>query len=449
MEVLDSLWNLLTTENEMLTKIITAPTVIIEAWLLFIISTSFFRLNYSPNSKILYIILMSINSLITEFIIPSPYNIFTNYIFMIIIIKQAFNLNFAKCILVFIATIAMFGLIGSLILKPFLLIFNITYEKVEQTILYRSLYLAIHYCLTYLVSLIPKKKTYKIIFEHNFSHFSNKKIILINVLLGIFTLCVQQTIIAFYTDVLPIQISILSFISLLIYFFISFYSLTKTMKLQETTLELQNAEHYNKTLSILYDNVKAFKHDFDNMVFTIGGFVNNNDIDGLKLYYESLERECQVINNISLLNPNLINNSGIYNLLATKYKKAKASNVYIQLDFFFDFSKLHMPIYDFSRMLGIFLDNAIEASSLSNERSVKLMFRDSTKSNTQIIQIENSYLNKTVDTKKIFDKGITEKENHLGMGLWEVKQILKRNNNINLITEKNDEYFKQLLEIYY
>ena len=77
------------------------------------------------------------------------------------------------------------------------------------------------------------------------------------------------------------------------------------------------------------------------------------------------------------------------------------------------------------------------------------MFRDSTKSNTQIIQIENSYLNKTGDTKKIFDKGITEKENHLGMGLWEVKQILKRNNNINLITEKNDEYFKQLLEIYY
>lgn len=54
-----------------------------------------------------------------------------------------------------------------------------------------------------------------------------------------------------------------------------------------------------------------------------------------------------------------------------------------------------------------------------------------------------------LNTKEIFKKGITEKENHLGIGLWEVKQILKRNNNVNLITENNDLYFKQCLEIYY
>ena len=67
----------------------------------------------------------------------------------------------------------------------------------------------------------------------------------------------------------------------------------------------------------------------------------------------------------------------------------------------------------------------------------------------QIIQIENSYSNKNIDTKNIFEKCITEKENHQGMGLWKVKQIVRRNNNINLITETNDLYFKQCLEIYY
>lgn len=108
-----------------------------------------------------------------------------------------------------------------------------------------------------------------------------------------------------------------------------------------------------------------------------------------------------------------------------------------------------MPIYDFSRILGIFLDNAIEAAASSNEKIIKVIFRDSQKSNVQIIQIENSYTNKNVDTNKIFKKGVTEKEQHLGMGLWEVMQILKRNNNVNLITEKNDLYFKQCLEIYY
>ena len=221
------------------------------------------------------------------------------------------------------------------------------------------------------------------------------------------------------------------------------------MKLQIATKSLENAENYNKTLSILYDNVRAFKHDFDNMIFIIGGFINTDDMDGLKKYYSSLEKDCQNVNNISLLNPKLINNPGIYNLLTTKYQSAQNENIEIQLDFFFDLNKLHMPIYDFSRMLGIFLDNSIEAATLSNDKIIKITFRDSTTSNTQIIQIENSYTNKTVDTQDIFKKGITEKPNHLGMGLWEVKQILKRNNNVNLITEKNDIYFKQRLEIYY
>ena len=105
-----------------------------------------------------------------------------------------------------------------------------------------------------------------------------------------------------------------------------------------------------------------------------------------------------------------------------------------------------MPVYDFSRMFGIFLDNAIEASALSKEKIVKILFRDSSNSNVQIIQIENSYQNKNVNTKNIFEKGVTEKENHLGMGLWEVNKILKRNNNVNLLTEKNDNYFKQCLD---
>ena len=108
-----------------------------------------------------------------------------------------------------------------------------------------------------------------------------------------------------------------------------------------------------------------------------------------------------------------------------------------------------MPIYDFSRMLGILLDNSLEASKDSDEKQVKILFRDSQRNNTQIITIENSYSNKDVDTSSIFEKGKTSKENHSGMGLWEVKQILKRNNNVNLITTKDKINFKQSIEIYY
>jgi len=36
----------------------------------------------------------------------------------------------------------------------------------------------------------------------------------------------------------------------------------------------------------------------------------------------------------------------------------------------------------------------------------------------------------------------------LGLGLWEIRKILKKHNNLNLFTSKDDKFFKQQLEIY-
>ena len=446
--MLSSIWNLLVTEDEILTKIITSFPIFIEAWLVLKLFTSILRIKYTKKQSAIYVILFPVFSLISKFFIPSPFNTLVNYIVMFILIKLVFKLNVIQSLLSVIIPTVIFALLRILVLKPILLIFNISVNQAQSTPIYEMLYLSILY--TFVLILIKIINALKLKFDSS-QEFTlhNKHIVIGNLVFGFFTLSIELAITAFYTDKLPFIITFLDFISLLAYFFISFYSLVKTMKLQITTRDLENAENYNTTLSILYDNVKAFKHDFDNIIFTIGGFIDSNDMEGLKIYYNSLEKECQNINNISLLNPTLINNPGIYNLLTVKYQKAKVENVDIQLEFFFDLKQLRMPVYDFSRMFGIFLDNAIEASALSKEKIVKILFRDSSNSNVQIIQIENSYQNKNVNTKNIFEKGVTEKENHLGMGLWEVNKILKRNNNVNLLTEKNDNYFKQCLEIYY
>lgn len=119
---------------------------------------------------------------------------------------------------------------------------------------------------------------------------------------------VQLTITVYYIDTLPLIITFLSFISLLAYFGISIYSLTRVTKLFVTTKKLESVEEYNKTLHILHDSVRGFKHDFDNIVTTIGGYIKTNDMDGLKKYYIQLEEDCQKVNNLYLLNPEIINN---------------------------------------------------------------------------------------------------------------------------------------------
>lgn len=242
---------------------------------------------------------------------------------------------------------------------------------------------------------------------------------------------------------------ILNLISLILYSILSFFLIKQNLKLSNLLEKLESLQNNNDTLSNLYDNIKAFKHDFYNIVYTIGGFISNNDIINLKKYYDNLVKDCQRVNNLSILNPQIINNSGTYNLLVEKLKKAKTQNVEINFEVFLDFNKLNIPIYEFTRILGILIDNAIEAASTSNEKLVNITFRDSISKRTQLINIENTYSNKDIDTSKIFEKGITEKENHSGMGLWEVNEILKRINNAKLITCKDEKYFKQHIEIFY
>ena len=114
-----------------------------------------------------------------------------------------------------------------------------------------------------------------------------------------------------------------------------------------------------------------------------------------------------------------------------------------------DLNDLHMKIYEFGRILGILLDNAIQAAEHSTEKIINISFRKDSLNNRNIISVENSYANKNIDIDKIFEKGITEKENHSGLGLWEVRKILSKNNNVNLHTTKTDALFKQQLEIYF
>ena len=107
-----------------------------------------------------------------------------------------------------------------------------------------------------------------------------------------------------------------------------------------------------------------------------------------------------------------------------------------------------MKIYEFTRVLGILLDNAIEAAKECDEKVVYLELRKDLRSPRQLLIIKNTYKNKNIDTEKIFDKNYSTKPKNSGLGLWEVRQILKRNNNLNLFTTKNNDYFIQQLEMY-
>ena len=336
----------------------------------------------------------------------------------------------------------------NLIANPYLDLLKISYEQNTTIAIYRIPFVLLTYLIVFIFSSILKYRKITVTILENFDK-KTKTIITLNFIFGFLNIFLQGVLSVRYIDILPIEFTFFNFISLLFYFGLSFYSLAKIMNLVTTTQKLENEKEYNKTLHILHDSVRGFKHDFDNIVTTIGGYIKTNDMKGLEKYYSQLEEDCEKVNNLYILNPDIINNPGIYNLLTTKYSEAVEKGIKVNLTFLLDLNNLHMKIYEFARMLGILLDNAIESASESDEKVLNIVFRNDSKNNRNIVLIENTYKDKNVNIDEIFNKGVTGKENHTGLGLWEVKQILKKNNNINLYTNKNDTYFSQQLEIYY
>mgnify|MGYP004479863931 CR=1 FL=1 len=449
MNILNNLWLAISTPNEILVNICVSFLIIfIETPLSFMLITTTFNIQYTKKQKWLYISLVSIIGILSIFILSWPYNIVFNYATAFIILYFIMKIGFIKSSIATLFPSIIFNLLGTLLAKPYLAVLHITYDQTNTIIMYRIPFALLNYLIVFIINKVIKYKSVTIDILENFDK-KNKLIITLNFIFGLFNIMFQGIITAYYTDILPIQITFLNFISLLMYFVLSFLSLAKISNLVTTTQKLESAEEYNKTLHILHDNVRGFKHDFDNIITTIGGYIRTNDMEGLKKYYTQLEEDCQSVNNLYILNPDVVNNDGIYNLITKKYHEAVSKNIKVNISFLLDLSTLNMKIYEFARILGILLDNAIEASSECDKKIINIIFRDDTKNSRQLVIIENTYKDKNIDTEKIFEKGISGKENHTGLGLWEVRKIVKKTTNVNLFTSKDEKFFKQQLEIYY
>lgn len=447
MEVWNNIWTAISTPNEGLTSILAFPLFFIENTLIMYFFIYILDVRASRKQKLLYILSSSLEGFIILALIPPPFNSFINYIILIIIINKLFKLTILRSIFAVAIPTIIYALICTLVLNPFVKIANIEYAVGQYIPLYRLSYLIVCYIISLLLILIIKHKNIYIkVFEG--LDKKSKTIFIINLVLGILVLGVQLIITIYYTNTLPIIISFLSFVSLLAFFIVSIYSLTRVNKLYLTTKQLQNAEEYNKTLQILHDNIRGFKHDYDNTVAAIGGYIKTNDMEGLKQYYSQLEEDCVKVNRMYILNPNIINNPGIYSLLTIKYSEAEELNIKMNISVLWDLSKINMKIYEFTKIFGILVDNAIDAAKESEEKIINITFKDDEKNNMQYLKIENSYAEKDIDIDTIFEKGKTSKENHTGLGLWEIRKILKSNNNLNLHTTKDDKYFTQQFEIY-
>lgn len=449
MNTLQTIWSALTVENELLFKVISIPLTYLDVWVCMLFFTSILNVETTKKRKLIYVISYGTIANLITFIVPTSYSVFVNIFVWPLMVYFILKTTLLKSILSEVITLVITSILEFIFANIFLNFFNITSAMIMVVPAYRLIIvLSIYLILFIITKLINLLKVNVQIFDN--MRLKTKILLVVNALLIVLVLAMQFYLLRFYSASMPTYITLISIIGLIAYFVVSLYSIINVSKLESTKIDLENANTTIHSLKILHDQVRSFKHDFDNMVNSIGGYVVNEDIEGLKKYYNQLLEECHKTNNLYALSPTVINHPAIYHLLATKYYEADQKNIQINLDVFLDLNEIEarMRIYDFTRILGILLDNAIDAATECEKKIINVTFRKDLGKNMIAVIIQNTYNNKDVNTETIYQKGVSSKENHSGLGLWKVRQILLHNNNLNLFTTKNDEFFTQQFEIF-
>lgn len=269
MEIFQTIWNVLTTPNEGLTNILILPLAFVEIAVTMLFFTTILNINCSKKQKLTYFFIASIWTILSTAFISKQISVFINMIIPVILITIIFRLPILKSILAEILPTIVIALLDTLCSKICFVFFNVTQYQAITTPIFRISVALVIYLVIFCIYLFMKHFTINISILDSMSK-RNKHILLFTLVLIIVTIATQFYLIGYYNELLPFSITLLTLVSLLAYFFVSMYTLYGTTQLQITEQNLEEAQLYNKSLKILHDNVRAFKHDFSNIVQSIG-----------------------------------------------------------------------------------------------------------------------------------------------------------------------------------
>jgi two-component system sensor histidine kinase AgrC len=139
--------------------------------------------------------------------------------------------------------------------------------------------------------------------------------------------------------------------------------------------------------------------------------------------------------------------SALKALISSKIISAYSRGIETQIEIIDDIYELSMSTIDICRIIGILMDNAIEAVDLCDKKNVQIAI---VKNDDSIIFIiNNSCLEDTPPVYKVYEENFSTKGNGRGIGLKTVRHIInEKYDNVILNTKIKSCVFKQELIIH-
>ncbi len=211
---------------------------------------------------------------------------------------------------------------------------------------------------------------------------------------------------------------------------------------------MQDLQDYTRNLEAMYNSLRSFKHDYVNILLSLSGYIEDGDMDRLKDFFESKifptknlitgeDYKLNQLSNISVLE--------IKSLLSAKMIYAHESGIDITIDIPGKVESFLIDTVDLARILGNFLDNAIEATLETEQPQIGLNIIQN-KTSVSII-ISNRFRDNGLMLHKLKQKGFSTKIGHQGIGLGNAQKIISSYDNVLLETTMKCDYFTQHIEL--
>ena len=222
-------------------------------------------------------------------------------------------------------------------------------------------------------------------------------------------------------------------------------NIARTLKLE---LQLENTQRELKLQKAHSDALRGFRHDFGNILNSIYGLMEAGESEKLKSYISEItgsifsSQTTEIANNFKSI-------PALHGILLEKIYRAELRQVRLSLSITGgELDLKYCSDLDYTRMIGILLDNALESASDSQLKTVEFLVQAMQGSLTTIVI--NS-CDKGVDIDRIFERDYSTKHNPSGEGLYQVELMVEKYRdmgcNIEIKPSIYDGFFTQTLKI--
>ena len=224
------------------------------------------------------------------------------------------------------------------------------------------------------------------------------------------------------------------------------YNLLKIKQENEyNQIVLHQQQLYIQDLEDIQQNMRAFKHDYKNMMSSL--YLNSKEGNIKKvenLIQGMIDDFDDTIDSKMALTTQLSNirESEVKSLLFKKITDIYHKKISFHLEVLYPLHKNKIQTIDLVRILGILMDNAIEEVEQNHNDLTLLILQEE---NSLTIVVEN-YVEKEVNINDINNSGFTTKKDHSGIGLQSLETIIEKYPNIShKVSCRNHRFIQEII----